>query len=120
MTQEENLLLKDLCSRLPYGVIVKTPKGDGYLNEVSLTIFGHKLGVNIEDTKRTHFKLDECRPYLRSLDSITDEEQNELDYLRFRHDDEGWLEFVLSKHLDWRDLISKNFALEAPNGMYHV
>ena len=78
MTQEEKkLLLEDLCARLPYGVIIKTSQGIGHLNEISLSPFGHELGVNIKAI-RIHFKLEDCKPYLRPLSSMTEEEKEEF------------------------------------------
>lgn len=47
-------LIKDLCSRLPYGVIVETPKGKGHVCDINLTIFGTEVGVNINPTIRVH------------------------------------------------------------------
>ena len=80
MTQEDkDLLLKDLCARLPYGVIVNTPKGDGHLGSIKLTIFGNEYGVNIKATERDYFNDSECelRPYLRSMSNMTEKEVEE-------------------------------------------
>ena len=122
---DKDLLLKDFSERLPYGVIVKTPQGDGYLNEILLGIFGHELGVNIKTTERAHFKLEECKPYLRTLDSMTEEEYKEWQYYKKaivescdeRLELHDW--FDVNK-FDYRDLISKGLALEAPKDMYKL
>ena len=45
--QDKQLLLKDLCTRLPYGVICHTEKGDGHLCSINQTIFGTEYGLNI-------------------------------------------------------------------------
>ena len=106
-TENKELLLKDLCTRLPYGVICK------------ILFVKEKLKADYIKylQKDTTFQI---KPYLRPMSSMTEEEQNEFDYLRFRHNEEGWLDFVLSRHLDWRDLIEKGLALEAPEGMYNT
>jgi hypothetical protein len=109
MTNEEKqLVLKDLCTRLPYGVIVK-----------------ENDGVKENDNKL--FKIDMfdgcIKPYLRPMSSMTEEEINEYenfitnekdDQLRFCNE----LVFYNSHHFDYRGLIEKGLAIEAPEGMY--
>ena len=36
--EEKDLLLRDLCCRLPYGVIMSTPIGDGHLNSMGVRV----------------------------------------------------------------------------------
>ena len=131
MTQEDKeLLLKDLCARLPYGVIVSTLKGNGHLCSINQTIFGNEYGVNIKATKRDYFNDNECdiKPYLRPLSSMTKEEDKEWQYYKnaiVESCDER-LEERISKlhdwfaahHLDFRGLIPKGLAIEAPEEMY--
>ena len=79
MTQEEkDILIKDLCVRLPYGVIVETPKGKGHVCDINLTIFGTEAGVNINATSRDKFNIEDIQPYLIPLSSMTEEQQEEL------------------------------------------
>lgn len=81
MEKEDNeLLLKDLCTRLPYGVVCNTPKGDGHLCSINQTIFGTEYGVNIKATERDYFNDKEVciKPYLRPMSSMTEEEKEEL------------------------------------------
>lgn len=136
MTQEDKeLLLKDLCSRLPYGVICSTPNGDGHLCSINQTIFGNKYGVNIEATKRDYFNDNECsiKPYLRPMCSITLEELWEFrhfsDHIR---DAECKIHITNYKQINWlnahhfdyrtddegKTMIEKGVALEAPEEMY--
>jgi len=137
MTQEEKqLLLKDLCARLPYGVICRA-------NEINLDgelLFINKIYniVALYNDKATG-KFDTCpiddvKPYLRPMSSMTEEEKtkvNELIYNREsiftspvpvwvinESDIETYIDFCLERHLDWRGLIEKGLALEAPEGMY--
>ena len=128
---KQQLLLKDLSGRLSYGVILKTPHGDGYLNEVSLCIFGHKLGVNIKATERTCFKLEECKPYLRSMSNMTideikhyhdlciwseanyrefDELGDEIKYYEY-YDTWESIDYLNSIHVDYRGLIPMGLAI---------
>ena len=68
MTQEDKeLLFKDLCARLPYGVIVVTPKGRGYVCNINHTIFDYELGVNINPIIRDPFSINDVKPYLFPL-----------------------------------------------------
>ena len=79
MTQEEkDILIKDLSARLPYGVIVETPKGKGHICDINLTIFGAELGVNINPTVRDTFSINDVKPYLFPLSSMTEEQKKEL------------------------------------------
>lgn len=126
--KEEQFLLKDICERLPYGVKLKTPKGDGHLNEITLSIFGTNVGVNIQPIIRDYLPLKDCKPYLRPMVSMTGEEIKEYSKLwdlqdeyptdadiRFKTDVFDWLN---AHHFDYRGLIEKGLALEAPEGMY--
>ena len=141
MTQEEkDLLLKELCARLPYGVKVATPKGDGFLCSINQTIFGTEYGVNISTVQRDYFndKEIEIKPYLRPMSSMTKEEfdeyeiANEMDtaesskairknlhgekYISSWHHGVDWLN---AHHFDYRGLIEKGPALKAKDGMYN-
>ena len=120
MTQEEKqLLLKDLCARLPYGV--KATNGHGIL----------KLSPR---TDVIYVVDNGYIPYLRSMSSMTKEEFDE--YMRFiKHSWEGidkeeddyyvkvkdrdvYTDWLLSHHFDFRGLIPMGLALEAPEDMY--
>ena len=113
MTQEEKeLLLKDLCGRLPYGVRIKL---NGRRETSKLTIdWLYTYSRHIEDIK----------PYLRSLSSMTEEEENE--YQDIVQNDGNWvnllsqnlIDFFNRYHFDYRGLIEKGLALEATENMY--
>ena len=132
MTQEERqLLIKDLCTRLPYGVICRiSVKGA----DVSIT-------EKLELGGLVHFISGtmDVKPYLRSMSSMTEEEKEEIAFIRDRdfqsvrkwvHGESiketgnicpiscGEIDYCNKKHLDYRGLIKKGLALEAPEGMY--
>ena len=127
---EENskqLLLKDLCGRLPYGVNVKTT-GDNE-SYTLLSINWNKnialIGLKFGDVYATSkIKIDEVKPYIRPMSSMTEEERKE--YAKLLFDDLGGvyedyykaLDYLHSIHVDYRGLIPKGLALEAPDGMY--
>lgn len=129
MTQEEKqLLTKDLCGRLPYDVIV--------LEDVDQTFDGGSIGVLVEISKYngnkyprlkgqyllftecslTPVTIEEVRPYLRPMSSITKEEENIVcnGHVQFWERED----YCNKHHLDYRGLIEKGLALEAPEKMY--
>ena len=119
MTQEQKqLLLKDLSARLPYGVIYHRNDGANIeLREVDI-----KNGtLNYTD----NIVVRECKPYLRPMSSMTEEEQQEYYDLTHQEGDDVWAkclfdkmaDFCNERHLDYRGLIP-GLALEAPEGMY--
>ena len=122
MTQEDKeLLLKDLCARLPYGIKVRT---------TYLSFAEDKLETrDIELTYYNAGYLDnhwiEAKPYLRPMSSMTEEEENEWMKLGFKVLKKGvssiieydWLN---EHHFDYRGLIEKGLALEAPKDMYEL
>ena len=136
MTQEDKeLLLTDLCARLPYGVIVSHPDFDE--PQILDTIFNYeayKDGLiqcacdDIDEITDTKHPLITCRPYLRPMDSMTISETMEYTGICVKYTGkpeieglvETLLEFYCSHHLDFRGLIPKDLAIEAPEGMYRL
>jgi hypothetical protein len=122
MTQEQKqLLIRDLCSRLPYETWVKY-EGKEWL----VTGYGHgrvSLLPSIFSSIGGPCPLvEEVSPYLRSMSSMTEEEENEYRAINcyeglFPSNEEA-LDYVLEHHFDFRGLIEKGLALEAPEGMY--
>lgn len=115
MTQEDKtLLLKDLCGRLPYGV-----KLDNGLKLRSIDVLTKIVSCSGSDRR-----VDYVKPYLRSMSSMTEEEKKELNsILEFQYysDDSCMCEstdWLNAHHFDYRGLIEKGLALEAPKDMY--
>lgn len=130
--EDKELLLKDLCARLPYGVKVlvdnkhwidfngRTPSKLTFDNSYRLLYVGTDLGY--------------VKPYLFPLSSMTEEQQEEFDRIyaddmqvvacnlknkldgkpyetnfgHYRHID--WLN---KNHFDYRGLIEKGLAIDA-------
>ena len=128
MTQEEkNLLLKDLCARIPYKTMVECSIKSGVAMDVVLC--PSHITELIDD-------LIIIKPYLRPMESMTEEECKELGELPATIENIGetlpnipyYIEVARPEQLDWlnknmfdyRGLIEKNLALEAPNGMYDL
>ena len=122
--EDKELLLRDLCARLPYGVKVKT-------NNINIL----KLGTHTRVGEYVTDVTEPCKPYLFPLSSMTEEQKkffkdrpifldsdNELvvkeDFFgnsRFTML-EDWVEVILwlvKNHFDYRGLIEKSLALDA-------
>lgn len=124
MTQEEkDLLLKDLCARLSYGVVVGTIDNDGSLSNFWTLDLYNRL---TEDVIITHCELNadeltyfgDIRPYLFPLERMTEEQKLELvtvkTYVSLNKNKEYLLFDWLNKnHFDYRGLIEKGLANDA-------
>ncbi len=128
--QEKQLLLKDLCGRLPYHDLWVQ-----YHNKDWLAIgYGHErielLPSIFSSVTGPCPLIDEIKPYLRPMSSMTPDERFEYDELNhfytkgltFNVDEIDWL---IAHHFDYRidpstgkTLIESGLALEAPEGMY--
>lgn len=123
MTQEDKeLLLKDLCARLPYGVKVQC--GD-YLFTFDKDHMG--IGMLYEDFNRNPLESpkiilsgcyygEDIKPYLFPLSSMTDEQKKE-EYEICKEFIIGYesnlIDFYNKYHLDYRGLIPKDLAIDA-------
>ncbi len=114
MTPEEiQLLLKDLCARLPYGVKCRMLKSDSQVCTLDSGLLD---------------KVEILEPYLRPMSSMTEEE--EQDYASLSNhcistsigfaylEAQVLVEWLNFHHFDFRNLIEMGLALEAPEGMY--
>ena len=122
MTQEDkNLLLIDLCARLPYEIILLSP------NE--------KITYQTDGNTAAELLVEEgWKPYLRPMSSMTDEEKKELlqisnfdsdideIYDSFIHfiernlidiaDIANFIDWLNAHHFDYRGLIKKGLAIK--------
>ena len=135
MTQEDKeLLLKDLCARLPYGVKIQVPyeDGSGYFDEIVWEVNNdgpfHVNGWGIE--------YEYVKPYLFPLSSMTEKQEREYNMLRdfvYTHhyeyedivedvglyDNWGSIDYLNAHHFDYRGLIEKGLAIDATGlGIY--
>ena len=123
--EDKELLLKDLCARLPYGAkcIVKS---DGYVGVISS--IESQYGVVTFDDGRQE-EICDIKPYLFPLSSMTEEQIEEAKTYFWKDVDYGKslvdkrincfypcfniLEFYHKNHFDYRGLIDKSLALDA-------
>lgn len=135
MTQnDKELLIRDLCARLPYGVIVHLE----YDENTSIT---REMGLgSLHDIM---FDSAEGKPYLRPLSSMTEEERDEFEFKTgFKiwsndfdnqydtlDNEYGYIDkecivetfnWLNAHHFDYRGLIPMELALKAPKDMYNI
>ena len=129
MTPEERqLLLKDLCARLPYKPKIQWDCAD--YNLLALENCEPILARIMDDRPYAcaiSKPLEEMKPYLRPMSSMTEEElmqykcmNDALDENYEVHIDKAFSAFdwLNEHHFDYRGLIEKGLAIEAPEGMY--
>lgn len=114
MTQEERTLLHiDLSERVPYDTVLKVKGlvtsneefGDAYLDTVSWY-----EEVSVRDGSRVSYDIADVRPYLRTMDSMTDEEKGEL---RKEHiKDEQLFADCIKNHPEIRGKVIPHFAAD--------
>ena len=77
--EEKDLLLKDLCGRLPYGVKCKVSYNSGVIKDVDATLYSmDKDGfLMFEEILGDHREF-LCKPYLFPLSNITEEQKKDL------------------------------------------
>lgn len=74
MTQEQKeLLLKDLCARLPYDVNVEY--NSCACEVLSIDKFNEELTIRICPGYCPDVKLEDCKPFLFPMSSMTDEQK---------------------------------------------
>lgn len=138
MTREDKeLLLKDLSARLPYKVIVDYSynafhvRNGNYVKHGSKCILSCYL-LDVFMSPRQNEKGEYIKPYLRSLSSMTEEEKVQLSQYACigedlngefidevqRNDCAAYIDWLNKHHFDYRGLIEKGIAIEAPEGMY--
>lgn len=135
INEERNLLLRDLCARLPYGV-----KGL-HRGEVQKLLVMDSSGSYQVGEYNAWFSIDDVifKPYLRPMSSMTEVEYKEYDKACELDSDissntlktnikakkrvliSAWYhgtDWLIAHHFDYRGLIPMGLALGAPEGMY--
>ena len=146
MTKEDKqLLLKDLCMRIPYRTFVCLNPGAYNKPETCILtgVDGEQVYLNVDSDP---FRIDHIKPYIRPMSSMMEEELNECVCqsgikdiecpnwqdipkekqfeARLNHaiavflTDSNNIDWLLAHHFDFRGLIEKGLALEAPEGVY--
>ena len=72
--EDKELPLKDLCARLPYGVHILTNSKQ----HIRLLTIGRDLDYDEQYWINDLYDIDDVKPYLRSMSSMTEEEAKEI------------------------------------------
>ena len=122
--EDKELLLRDLCNRLPYNVMCQVEfKEDGKYNSKVMLLSGIFTDEAYFTTKGGSIYSNEYKPYLFPLSSMAEEEQRTLDSmcngvemvsrlsgLKMYDKAFNWLN---ENHFDYRGLIEKGLAIDA-------
>ena len=112
--EEKELLLKDLCARIPYGVMVCE---DYYEHKRTLPILDCGVFFIIDHTERV-------KPFLRPMSSMTEEEKIEYCELQDRFlcssqypvtNAFEMFDWLNAHHFDYRGLIEKGLGIDCTN-----
>ena len=112
--EEKDLLLKDLCARLPYGVKVESVFINPDTKEhksCGIEVFNATSLLMIRDG------LGEFKPYLLPLSSMTEEQEKEYlntcnGYCTYYWTEETF-DWLNKNHFDYRGLIPMGLAIDA-------
>ena len=135
MTQDKELLLKDICARLPYGVKVAFFNEDLTYHSEPKTLTGIECINNLnysslEDEDGNTTIVEFVKPYLFPLSSMTDEQKKKYNWLKHSvfvchyeygdvveeielYDSPESFEYLIENHFDYRDLIERELAIDA-------
>lgn len=122
--KERQLLINDLCARLPYGVVVSSMNNEkiavGRLSAVAFDEAG--VAVEVGGYEGSVFSLEKTVPYLRPMESMDPAEREEYNAIYRCQCHEGsvkrFTELCYKGHLDCNGLIPKGLAIPAVDGMY--
>lgn len=116
--EQKELLLKDLCSRLPYGI-----KASYYGAEEECETWDEIEGITLDgyvDIGQYSLPIESIKPYLFPLSSMTEEQYNEYYNMGYSVTERGWsmanyhqIEWFNKNHFDYQGLIEKSLALDA-------
>lgn len=121
--EDKQLLLVDLCGRLPYGVVVQVNDGlKGAYDSQLVQVFCDRLScsVNTRNPLKECICIDSVKPYLRPISSMTEEETVEYCDLQDKFllssqypvtDGYALFDWLNKNMFDYRGLIPKGLAI---------
>ena len=126
-SEDKELLIKDLCARLPYNVICQVEfRENGKYNSKVMLLSGIFTDEAYFTTKGGSIYSNEYKPYLFPMSSMTEEQWEEYQKIRmidWVHGDINGtfinagliVDWLNTHHFDYRGLIEKGLAIDATN-----
>lgn len=119
--EDKDLLLQDLCARLPYGVkmnhIADTENNPVTLVGVAKTMITLESPAGYETSN-----IEDYIPYLFPLSSMTEEQYDEFTDMGYSVTENWWsmanyhqIEWLNKNYFDYKGLIPKGLAIDCTN-----
>ena len=118
LQEHKELLLKDLCARLPYGIkFLRESWNYEWDQELSVIEVLEDIDKDGYINKAKVYNVEDIKPYLFPLSSMTEEQEKEWLYTlssdyHITYDTVDWLN---KNHFDYRGLIPMGLAIDATN-----
>lgn len=113
--EDKELLLKDLCGRLPYKVKVTTTNTAVKFGVISGISIENKISVRTKHADIV-FNCTEVMPYLFPLSGITEEQKEDMIKSSCGiGSDKNVFDWYNKNHFDYRGLIIKGLAIDCTN-----
>lgn len=123
MTQDDkDLVLHDLCARLPYGVKAQVLGWDEEKGEVEVPLKIYSINTDgyvyfeTNDYDVNYLPVEDVRPFLRPMSSMTEEEKLEFSivpiYAFIHYNEIAKMDWLNAHHFDYRGLIDRGLAIE--------
>ena len=120
--EDKELLIKDLCARLPYNVICQVEfRENGKYNSKVMLLSGIFTDEAYFTTKGGSIYSNEYKPYLFPMSSMTDYQKSDYQFITERwmndpsHSISDSIDWLNKNHFDYRGLIEKGLAIDATN-----
>ena len=121
--KDKELLIKDLCTRVPYHTKVSKAYWVAYDGKFELEWYKEELTSSLLNYIEEEDAWEYIKPYLRPMSSMTEEEYDQLyidsrvkedsvDILDALENDLDAIDWLNAHHFDYRGLIEKDLAIE--------
>lgn len=131
--EDKEILLKDICARLPYKVKCSFGVDDAIyeITGINPSACGASeiQATHVKSSINGDFKLNSCKPYLFPMSSMTKEQRKEYESLCIKeisectdiydiifdyyYDTVKSIDYLYKNHFDYRGLIPMGIALDA-------
>lgn len=134
MTQEENLLIKDLCSRLPYGVMLNIVIENSFFANFNDSLKSIDTTIKVVNDE---YDIENVKPYFFPLSLMTEKQKAELASIADCNDISKYgigietrdyeyinipfckcaevINYLNQNHFDYNGLIDKGLAIDCTN-----